>query len=74
MLYEVPDDNNISGRVMRKLVIASIIGFIFFVAEVAGGVISGSLAIISDAAHMFSDLSGFVISITAVWMGRKPAS
>jgi len=54
---------------MRKLVIASIIGFIFLIAEIVGGAISNSLAIISDAAHMFSDLSGFIVSIAAVWYG-----
>lgn len=54
---------------MRKLVFASIIGFIFLIAEVIGGMLSSSLAIISDAAHMFSDISGFFISIIAVWYG-----
>lgn len=59
---------------MRKLVFASIIGFIFLTAEVIGGMLSSSLAIISDAAHMFSDISGFFISIVAVWYGQKPSS
>jgi zinc transporter 2 len=42
--------------------------------EVVGGLMSGSLAILSDAAHMFSDLSGFFISIFSVWVGTKPAN
>lgn len=54
---------------MRKLVIASIIGLTFMIAEIVGGIMSSSLAILSDAAHMFSDLSGFIISIFAVWYG-----
>lgn len=33
---------------MRKLVIASVIGLIFLIAEIVGGAISNSLAIISD--------------------------
>lgn len=44
------------------------------IAEVVGGIISGSLAILSDAAHMFSDLSGFFISIMSIWIGTRPAS
>ena len=46
----------------------------FLIVELVGGVISGSLAILSDAAHMFSDLSGFFISITSIWIGTRPAS
>ncbi|KAL4497075.1 hypothetical protein ABPG72_002231 [Tetrahymena utriculariae] len=72
-LYK-PPTNNHSIEILRKLLIASFIAFIFLVAEIVGGVISGSLAILSDAAHMFSDLSGFFISIFAVWISSKPAS
>jgi len=31
------------------------------VAEFVGGLVSGSVAIMTDAAHMFSDVSGFLI-------------
>lgn len=44
------------------------------IVEVIGGILSGSLAILSDAAHMFSDLSGFFISIISIWIGTRPAS
>jgi zinc transporter 2 len=36
---------------------------------VVGGIMAGSLAILSDAAHLFSDLSGFFISIFSIWLG-----
>ncbi|KAL4445153.1 hypothetical protein ABPG74_021966 [Tetrahymena malaccensis] len=72
-LYK-PPNNNHNLEILRKLFIVSFIAFIFLVAEIVGGVISGSLAILSDAAHMFSDLSGFFISIVAVWISSKPAS
>ena len=41
--------------------------------EVIGGYISGSLAIMSDAAHMFSDLASFLISLLAIHLSEKPA-
>lgn len=47
---------------------------IFYYYQVVGGIFAGSLAILSDAAHMFSDFSGFMISIFSIWMGQKPAS
>lgn len=41
--------------------------------EVVGGLIAGSLAILTDAAHMFSDVFGFMVSYTAIYLAGKPA-
>ena len=43
----------------------------FMIAEIAGGVLSGSLAILTDAAHMCSDVGGFMISMFSIWIGQK---
>ena len=43
-------------------------------AEIIGGYMSGSLAIMTDAAHMLSDVAGFLISYFAIYMGNRPAS
>ena len=59
---------------MRKLFIVSIICFLFMGGELAGGIISGSLAIMTDAAHMLSDVASFMISYFAIYMGNRPAS
>ncbi len=40
-------------------------------AELVGGIISGSLAIMSDAAHMLSDFSGFAISMLSIIISRN---
>ena len=40
--------------------------FLFMVAEVIGGYLSNSVAIMTDAAHMLSDCSGFIISILSI--------
>ena len=47
--------------------------FFSFFSEVIGGYLSGSLAIMSDAAHMFSDLASFLISLMAIHLSEKPA-
>lgn len=39
--------------------------------ELFGGIIAGSLAIMTDAAHLLSDASGFFISIGAIYVARK---
>jgi len=43
-----------SSGAKRKLGIACCLVIIFIIGEVIGGIMSGSLAIMSDAAHMFS--------------------
>jgi zinc transporter 2 len=40
---------------------------------VVGGYLSNSLAIMTDAAHLFSDFASFGISLVAIWLsGRQP--
>ncbi|HQR78487.1 MAG TPA: cation transporter, partial [Burkholderiaceae bacterium] len=45
----------------------------FLIAEVVGGLLSGSLALISDAAHMFTDTAGLAIALAAIRIGKRPA-
>lgn len=45
----------------------------FLIAEVVGGVLTNSLALISDAAHMMTDVIALAISLIAVRLSRKPA-
>lgn len=55
-------------RAMKKLLFVTIICFLFMAAEFVGGVISKSLAILSDAAHLFSDVAGFLISFISIYI------
>lgn len=45
----------------------------YLVAEVVGGLVSGSLALLSDAAHMFTDTVALAISLAAIRLGQRPA-
>lgn len=45
----------------------------FMMAEVVGGLITGSLALISDAAHMLTDTVALVIALVAIRMARRAA-
>uniref|UniRef100_T1IRQ1 Cation efflux protein transmembrane domain-containing protein n=1 Tax=Strigamia maritima TaxID=126957 RepID=T1IRQ1_STRMM len=58
----------------NQLLISSVLCLAFMVAEIVGGYLSGSLAIMADAAHMLSDLMSFLISLFAIWVGKKPPS
>ncbi|TFK12469.1 ubiquitin thioesterase OTUB1 [Platysternon megacephalum] len=58
----------------RKLYAASIICLIFMIAEIIGGQMSGSLAVITDAAHILVDLTSFLISLCSLWLSSKPST
>lgn len=53
---------------------ALIITFCFAIVEAAGGVWSGSLALFSDAGHMFSDAIALGLAAFAAWIVKQPPS
>jgi cobalt-zinc-cadmium efflux system protein len=46
---------------------------IYLVAEVVGGIVYNSLALLSDAAHMMTDVAALVIALMAIKLGTKPS-
>lgn len=57
----------------KPLWITLILTTSFMVVEVAGGIFTNSLALISDAAHMFTDSAALAISLLAIQIAKKPA-
>ncbi|MCX6691502.1 MAG: cation diffusion facilitator family transporter [Methanoregula sp.] len=55
----------------KSMKIALFITFVFFLVEVTGGLLSGSLALISDAGHMFSDLLSLLLSLGAMTLALQ---
>ncbi|MBO0330883.1 cation diffusion facilitator family transporter [[Muricauda] lutisoli] len=58
----------------RNLLISIILNIAITLAQVVGGLLSGSLALLSDALHNFSDVLSLVISYGATKLGKKKAS
>ncbi|KAF3439781.1 hypothetical protein FNV43_RR18059 [Rhamnella rubrinervis] len=52
---------------MRKLLIAVALCVLFMSIEVVGGIKANSLAILTDAAHLLSDVAAFAISLFSLW-------
>lgn len=48
--------------------------FAYFLVEVIGGLITNSLALLADAAHMLTDVGGLALALFAAWMSEKPAT
>lgn len=57
----------------RNLVIAISFNMLLTLAQVIGGIISGSLSLIADALHNFSDAASLLIAWVARKIGRQPA-
>jgi len=58
----------------RPLAIALAITFLYFVVEVAGGILTNSLALLSDAGHMLSDIAALGLSLFAFQISKRPAT
>ena len=58
----------------RNLLISILLNILITAAQVVGGIISGSLALLSDALHNFSDVLSLLISYGATLLSRKEAS
>lgn len=46
----------------------------YTVAEVIGGLATGSLALLADAGHMLSDVLSLLLALGAIWLARRPAT
>jgi cobalt-zinc-cadmium efflux system protein len=62
-----------AGTNERALLWALVLTAGFMVAEVVGAFVTGSLALLSDAAHMFTDVAALAVAFAAVHIARRPA-
>ena len=49
-----------------RLIISILLNALITIVEIIGGIVSGSLALISDALHNFTDVFALIISLIAV--------
>ncbi len=66
------NSGNILAQDRRGLLLSLILAFIFFLVELVGGIWTNSLALISDAGHMFSDVGALGFSLIALSWAAKP--
>lgn len=57
----------------KKLTIALVLTTTFLIVEVIAGLITQSLALLSDAAHMFTDAAALAIALAAIKIAKRPA-
>ena len=57
---------------IRRVGLAAILTGLFMIAEIIGGVVSGSLALIADAGHMFTDFVALALAWLAFRISARP--
>ncbi|XP_014605485.1 PREDICTED: zinc transporter 2-like [Polistes canadensis] len=65
-------NKEIDKKARKKLLLASALCVFFMIAEIIGGVLSNSLAIATDAAHLLTDFASFMISLFSIWVAGRP--
>lgn len=65
--------NHGAGANSRMLAIALGLTTAFLIAELVGSFLFDSLALLSDAAHMFTDSAALAIALAAIRIGQRPA-
>ena len=65
---------SVTAKNRRALWITFGLTFTYFWAEVIGGLVTNSLALLADAAHMLTDVGGLGLALFAAWMSTKPAT
>lgn len=64
--------SNVDQSISKRLIFAITLTAITLVAEIAGGLWSNSLALLSDAGHVFLDLFALVLSLGAIKLAAQP--
>ncbi|XP_034560075.1 zinc transporter 8-like [Notolabrus celidotus] len=60
--------------VRERLYLVSVVCLVFVIGEIIGGYFAGSLAVMTDAAHLLVDLTSIIISLISLWLSTRPAT
>lgn len=71
---EICNGYETNNQSKNKLIKVLFVSFGFFLIELVGGILSGSLALLSDSFHLLSDVVGFLISLIAIIVSQRKAT
>lgn len=63
-----------SAKNRRRLALTMLLAAGYMIAEIIGGLMANSLALLADAGHMFSDVAALGLSLFAIWAAQRPAT
>ncbi len=64
--------SKVNPDLQQKFILSILLTSVILIVEVIGGLISGSLALLSDAAHVFMDIFALVLSFLAMRLAARP--
>ncbi|XP_037086488.1 zinc transporter 2-like [Pollicipes pollicipes] len=67
-------DVGLNRKATKQLLIATSLCFCFMITEAVGGYISNSIAVLTDAAHLCTDLFAFIVSLSALAVAARAPS
>ncbi|KAG0738049.1 hypothetical protein G6F57_002663 [Rhizopus arrhizus] len=67
-------DRSEAQSTKRKLWFAVGLACVFFATELVAGYFANSLALMSDAFHLLSDVASFIVALVAIYLAEKPAT
>ena len=62
------------SRHRKRLTLALVLAAVYMFAEVVGGLLANSLALLADAGHMLTDVAALGLSLFAIWAAQRPAT
>jgi cobalt-zinc-cadmium efflux system protein len=62
------------AREQHRLYVVLAITIAYLVAELVGGLYANSLALLTDAVHMFTDVAALCLSLVTLWIAGRPAT
>ncbi|KAG9355387.1 hypothetical protein JZ751_000225 [Albula glossodonta] len=72
--HALEDREREKRQARKRLYVVAVICLIFMVGEILGGYFAGSLAVMTDAAHLLVDFTSFLISLCSLWLSSRPAT
>jgi cobalt-zinc-cadmium efflux system protein len=63
-----------AGKNKKRLAIVLALTTTYLIAEVVGGLLTGSLALLADAGHMLTDVAGLGLALMAIQFAERPAT
>lgn len=73
--HGVPAAGGVRGQANHRLLAISLaLTSVVMIVQIVGAVLTGSLALLADAAHMFADASALVIALIASLVAARPAN
>ena len=58
----------------RRLAVVLAVTVVYFATELIGGFYANSLALLTDAVHMLTDIAALCLSLLTLWISSRPAS